>query len=203
MEKQSRILFIGDSITDTFRNDDPEGLGSGYVRLIRDYLTTTYPEKQLEVINKGISGNRVTDLQARWEKDVLELNPDYVSISIGINDVWRQLDNNAIEQVYPDKFEQVYTELCEKTNARLILMEPTVIEENPDSVGNQKLKEYVAIVQKLAEKYDAILVPTHKDFLNYIAAGNPTKLTYDGVHMSSTGNMLMATSWLKACRDLF
>lgn len=201
MDKHSRILLIGDSITDSHRGEDPEGLGFGYVRLIHDYVLTTYPEKELEIINRGISGNRVIDLEARWEEDVLALNPDYVSISIGINDVWRQLDRPNIDQVYPEQFERVLNELCEKTNARLILMEPTIIEENPTSEGNQKLREYVEIVRKLANKYGAVLVPTHEDFQQYLRSGNTQKLTTDGVHMNSAGNMLMARSWLKACKD--
>ncbi|WP_062108896.1 SGNH/GDSL hydrolase family protein [Bacillus niameyensis] len=201
MDKHSRILLIGDSITDSHRGEDPEGLGFGYVRLIHDYVLTTYPEKELEIINRGISGNRVIDLEVRWEEDVLALNPDYVSISIGINDVWRQLDRPNIDQVYPEQFERVLNELCEKTNARLILMEPTIIEENPTSEGNQKLREYVEIVRKLANKYGAVLVPTHEDFQQYLRSGNTQKLTTDGVHMNSAGNMLMARSWLKACKD--
>lgn len=201
MDKHSRILLIGDSITDSHRGEDPEGLGFGYVRLIHDYVLTTYPEKEIEIINRGISGNRVIDLEARWEEDVLALNPDYVSISIGINDVWRQLDRANIDQVYPEQFERVLNELCEKTNARLILMEPTIIEENPTSEGNQKLREYVEIVRKLANKYGAVLVPTHEDFQQYLRSGNTQKLTTDGVHMNSAGNMLMARSWLKACKD--
>lgn len=202
MGKQRHILFIGDSITDSFRLDDEEGLGYGYVRIIRDYLQTTYPD-QYKITNKGISGNRVIDLEARWEEDVLAHEPDYVSISIGINDVWRQLDNNAIEQVYPDRFEEVYRRLCEQTKAKLIFMEPTVIQEDPESIGNQKLKDYVDIVRKLAKEYNGILVPTHESFLNYLNQKPTYPLTTDGVHMNSAGNMLMATTWLKACKELF
>lgn len=201
MGKQRHILFIGDSITDSFRLDDEEGLGYGYVRIIRDYLQTTYPD-QYKITNKGISGNRVIDLEARWEEDVLAHEPDYVSISIGINDVWRQLDNNAIEQVYPDRFEEVYRRLCEQTKAKLIFMEPTVIQEDPESIGNQKLKDYVDIVRKLAKEYNGILVPTHESFLNYLNQKPTYPLTTDGVHMNSAGNMLMATTWLKACKEL-
>ncbi|MBS4178237.1 SGNH/GDSL hydrolase family protein [Lederbergia citrea] len=202
MENKTRVLFIGDSITDCGRNEDSESLGYGYVRMIHDYFVTSFPEKDLEVINKGIGGNRVTDLQARWDEDVLELNPDYVSISIGINDVWRQLDNPDIEQVYPDQFEEILTGLLKKTNAQLILMEPTVIEEDVESEGNKKLIPYIEIVRELAKKYNAILVPTHEDFISYVKTGNPYKLTTDGVHMNSAGNTLMAKSWLKACKKI-
>ncbi|MBS4195551.1 SGNH/GDSL hydrolase family protein [Lederbergia citri] len=202
MKDKARILFIGDSITEWGKNEDPEGLGIGYVRIIHDYLKTAFPSKNLEIINKGIGGNRATDLQDRWEKDVLALTPDYVSVSIGINDVWRQLDNPDMVQVYPDQFEEILTGLLEKTNAQLILMEPTVIEEDVNSEGNQKLIPYVEIVRKLANKFGAILVPTHQDFIDYLKSGTTYKLTTDGVHMNSAGNMLMARSWLQACESL-
>src|SRR5690625_7444026 len=93
---QVRIVFIGDSITESGKSEDPEALGSGYVRLLYDYFITTYPTSDLEVINKGISGNRIDDIKASWHRAVLELNPDIVSISVGINDVWRQLKNQAM-----------------------------------------------------------------------------------------------------------
>ncbi|MFC0272736.1 SGNH/GDSL hydrolase family protein [Metabacillus herbersteinensis] len=196
-----RVLFIGDSITDCGRREDEEKIGSGYVRVIHDYLKTTNPKQSYEVINRGIGGNRVTDLEARWQEDVIELSPDFVSISIGINDVWRQLDNQGDEQVYPDQFEQVYTKLLtqvkEETNAKIILMEPTIIEEDIKAVGNKKLKAYVEIVQTLAKRFDATLVPTHQAFLDYLKANNSYKLTTDGVHMNTAGNMLMAITWLR------
>ena len=82
-------------------------------------------------------------------------------------------------------------------------MEPTVIQEDPESIGNQKLKDYVDIVRKLAKEYNGILVPTHESFLNYLNQKPTYPLTTDGVHMNSAGNMLMATTWLKACKELF
>jgi acyl-CoA thioesterase I len=200
--KNEQILLIGDSITDADRRQDPEKIGYGYVRLLRDYCTVTYPEKNLSFINKGVSGNRVTDLAARWEKDVLELNPDWVSVSIGINDVWRQLDQPQMDQVYPDYFEEIYTRLLEKvmehTNAKIILMEPTIIEENRESQGNRMLAPYVEIVHRLAKKFNAILVPTHEAFINFLKSDCKSSLTTDGVHMTSVGNMLMAQTWIKA-----
>ncbi|MBS4219279.1 SGNH/GDSL hydrolase family protein [Bacillus sp. FJAT-49711] len=202
MKDKGRILFIGDSITESGRYEDAEGIGNGYVRLLHDYLITAFPSKELEIMNKGIGGNRATDLKARWEKDVLALNPDYVSVSIGINDVWRQLDSPDMEQVYPEQFEEILTGLLEKTNGQLILMEPTVIEEDVDSEGNQKLVPYVEIIRNLAKKFNAILVPTHQDFIDYLNTGTAYKLTTDGVHMNSAGNMLMAASWIKACESL-
>lgn len=203
--KQQKILFIGDSITASGKREDPEKIGVSYVRIIHDYLLTTYPEKVYNIVNKGISGNRITDLAARWQKDVIEHNPDYLSISIGINDVWRQLDRPEIEQITVEKFEQVYKELLTKvkehTNAHIIIMEPTVIEEKLQAPGNKLLKEYVKVVNDMSKQFEATLVPTHQAFVKYLEGNKGYNLTTDGVHMNSAGNMLMATTWLKAVEE--
>ncbi|WP_078379988.1 SGNH/GDSL hydrolase family protein [Sutcliffiella halmapala] len=204
MQPQKRLVFIGDSITESGRFKDTERMGSGYVKMIYDYLVLTDPSNFPNVINRGISGNRITDLQSRWDEDVIKLNPDYVSISIGVNDVWRQLDNPELEQVSPERFESIYrellTEVNEKTNAVLFLMEPTIIEENIESPGNIILKEYVDIVQQLAIEYDSILVPTHQSFLDYLRNNPIHALTTDGVHMNDKGNLLMAKTWVDAVK---
>jgi acyl-CoA thioesterase-1 len=201
-KKKDRIVFIGDSITDKGRKKDPLKLGSGYVRIIHDYLTAVYPQLSLKMINEGVSGNRVIDLEKRWTLDVMDHQPQWVSISIGINDVWRQLDAPMGEQVYPDKFEDIYRNLLDQTkqipDCRAILMQPTVIKEYPDATGNRLLKPYVDIVNRLADQYYAILVPTHLAFINFIKLETDQDLTTDGVHMNSLGDMLMATTWLKA-----
>lgn len=199
--KKKRIIFIGDSITEWGKADDTLEIGDNYVRMIRDHYATC--EGHLpEIINKGIGGNRITDLKERWEEDVIRLNPEVLSISIGINDVWRQLDCPNMEQVTPEIFEALYHELIKdtqaKTKAKIILMEPTVIEENRHSKGNTLLKPYVEIVQRMSETYQLPLVKTHEAFLNYIDQSLDLPLTIDGVHTTSTGDTLMAKTWIKA-----
>jgi lysophospholipase L1-like esterase len=201
--KGNKIVFIGDSITDKGRKTDPLKLGGGYVRVLHDYFATARPELSLHVINEGTSGNRVIDLQRRWRLDVLDHKPDWVSVSIGINDVWRQLDSPDAEQVYPDRFEAVYRSLLQLTKeelpgCRFILMQPTAVKENPDSTGNVLLKPYVEIVDRLASEFDAVLVPTHTAFIDFLQRDTGKPLTTDGVHMTTLGDMLMATTWLKA-----
>lgn len=201
---KDKIVFIGDSITDKGRKKDPQKLGTGYVRLLHDYLTAVYPHLSLKIINEGVSGNRVIDLEKRWRLDVLDHRPQWVSVSIGINDVWRQLEQPEIEQVYPDRFEAVYRNLLEQTrelpDCRLILMQPTIFKEYPDTTGNRLLKPYVDIVNRLAEEFQAILVPTHEAFLHFIQCDTRQDLTTDGVHMNTLGDMLMAVTWIKAVK---
>lgn len=197
-----RIVLIGDSITEWGRQGDPEDIGTGYVRLIHDYFVTTFPNQIFQFFNRGVGGDRITDLAARWQTDAIELQPDYISISIGINDVWRQLDHPDMDQVDSEQFEQLYVELLtqvnEKTNAKIIIMEPTIIEEDVHAPGNNMLKKYVEMIHKVAEQFDAVIVPTHTAFINYLQADNGYKLTTDGVHMNPAGNMLMASTWIKS-----
>ncbi|MFE1242774.1 SGNH/GDSL hydrolase family protein [Fictibacillus sp. NPDC058756] len=194
-----KIIFIGDSITASNKNTDPERLGNGYVRMIKEVL----PE-DVKVINKGVNGHRVTDLAFRWERDVIDLEPDLLTVSIGINDVWRQLDSPDLNQVDVSKFEEVYRELLSQLPAttKLVLMEPTIIKENPQSKGNQMLIPYVEAVRKLAVEYDAVLVPTHDVFIDHLTKKPDVSLTSDGVHMRKKGNELMAKAWLKAAESL-
>ncbi|MCP3028559.1 SGNH/GDSL hydrolase family protein [Halobacillus sp. A5] len=196
-----KIVMIGDSITDANRLNDPEGIGEGYVKILRDHYITKHPETEVHFVNKGVSGDRITDLEERWGLDVIEEKPDWVSVSIGINDVWRKLDQPGMEQVDPDHFLTVYQRLLERTveeiGSNLILMQPTIIEENPASRGNQMLKHYVESVNQLAENYQAILVPAHEAFIELLEKNPSPGLTTDGVHMTSTGNMLMAKTWAR------
>ncbi len=196
----NKWLFIGDSITDSGRKQDSEGLGYGYVRMIRDQVTEGL---DVRIVNKGVNGNRITDLRERWMEDVIANDPDVLSISIGINDVWRQLDNPDMTQVFPEQFEEIYEGLLDDTtitNAKLVLMEPTIIEEEVRSEGNLKLLPYVEIVRKLARKYNAVLVPTYEVFLNHVELCEEI-LTTDGVHMTEAGNRLMTTTWLESCKQ--
>jgi len=202
MKKDDVLLFIGDSITEWGRNGSPEDIGTGYVRLIHDYLVTTYPKQKPVVLNRGVGGDQITNLEERWESDVISLQPSYVSISIGINDVWSRIDEDEEVQVHLRRFESIYVDLLnqvkEKTSAKIIIMEPTIIEEDINSKGNQKLLPYVQTIQKLAEKFDAVYVPTHQAFIDYLQSQPDYELTNDGVHMNPAGNMLMAMTWIKA-----
>jgi acyl-CoA thioesterase I len=194
------MIFIRDSITASSKNMDSDRLGSGYVRLIKKEISD-----HIKVINKGVNGQRVTDLAFRWKRDVLDLEPDLVSISIGINDVWRLLDSLGLNQVDVQKFEHVYRELLSQLTSRnpvkAVLMEPTIIDENPDSKGNQMLISFVEVVRKLAKEFGAILVPTHQVFIDHIKSHPNTTLTTDGVHMNELGNQLMAVTWLEVVRE--
>lgn len=201
IKENEKIVFAGDSITEDGRFADPLGLGKSYVRYIHDYFQEHFPEKNIQVVNKGISGNRITDLKERWDEDIIKEDPDWISISIGINDVWRQLDKPEIEQVDPGQFEHIYrkllTKATERTNAKLIILASTIIEEDSNSKGNTLLTAYVQITEKLAAQFNALYIPLHDKFIHHIEQAEHEPLTTDGVHMNDTGRELMAKTWLE------
>ncbi|UKS28035.1 SGNH/GDSL hydrolase family protein [Paenibacillus sp. HWE-109] len=191
----AKLLFIGDSITDCGRMDDAEDIGYGYVRHIRDYLQLFHSDSQVTVVNKGISGNTVLDLQARWQEDVISHHPDWVSISIGINDAWKEIEINRYEETY----RSLIVTAIEKVGAKIILMETTVNKENPDSEENHQLIPYNEVIRRLAVEFDAALITLNSGFQKYLRKENPSILTVDGVHMNSAGNLFIAHHWLQEC----
>jgi lysophospholipase L1-like esterase len=199
------ILFIGDSITDCDRARPVgagAGLGESYVAFIDALLAAFYPERGITVLNTGGSGNRVTDLAARWQTDVLDLTPDWLSIMIGINDVWRQFDTPFdSNQVTIDKYETVYRNLLEQTRKNLkglVLMTPYYIEANLSDPMRKRMDEYSEVVKKLAKEFDAVFVDTQAAFDNYLVHRPTQSLCGDRVHPNKAGHMVIAKSFLTA-----
>ena len=177
-KSQQVLLFIGDSITDCGRTRpvgerSGNGLGQGYVSLIDSILGAAAPERPLRVLNTGIGGDRVTDLAARWQTDVLDLEPDWLSVMIGINDVWRQFDGRPMtEQVSPQQFESDYRALLLKIRPQLdglVLMAPFFLEANRKDPMRAMMDSYGAITAELAAEFEAVFVDTQAAFDNYLA----------------------------------
>jgi len=193
------LLLTGDSITDCGRArplGERNGLGSGYVELVDGLLGAAYPHLRIRVLNTGIGGNRVTDLAARWPTDVLDLQPTWLSVMIGINDVWRQFDRPSdTDQVGPGRFESIYRELLARARPRLkglVLMTPYFLEANRSDPMRARMDEYGRIVQKLAQEFDAIYVDTQAAFDRYLAHRPAQSLCDDRVHPNKTGHLIIA-----------
>lgn len=195
LQEGQKMIFIGDSITDCGRKDDPEHIGGGYVRIVRDYLSIVRPEISLQVVNQGISGETILDLKARWKEDVIELKPDWLTISIGINDEWKNVSCDD----FRDTYRELLTETKSKTGASLIVMETTILSEDSNDGKNERLLPYNQIIREVAAEFEAILVPQYQSFTAYLREQRGKTLTVDQVHMNSTGNLFMAVNWLKAC----
>jgi lysophospholipase L1-like esterase len=196
------VLFQGDSITDAGRvRDNPTDLGKGYALMTAALLGSSYPEKQVTFLNRGISGNRVKDLQSRWEQDCIALEPSWVSIYIGINDCWRRYDRNDPTSV--EQFEEGYRELLirtkEELGANLIMIEPFVLPVPEDrKQWREDLDPKINVVRELAREFGALLVPLDGIFAQASMLAPSSYWAPDGVHPSPAGHALIAKAWLKA-----
>ncbi len=203
-----RIVFAGDSVTDAGRayplGEGDTGLGNGYVHIVKNMLDAWHPQLNIRVTNAGISGNTSRDLLARFDNDVLALNPDWAVICIGINDVWRQFSRpDAPEKQvsldeYRNNLEKMLFSLRNVVN-RTFLMTPYFIEPNAEDPIRKRMSEYITVCESIAEKYDCILVDLQKMFAEYCAVHHATFVAPDRVHPNSTGAMLIAKEFLKAC----
>jgi len=198
------LVFIGDSITDCGRRAESFPYGNGYVRAVIDLITARYPERKIVYFNEGIGGNTVEDLWNRWHDDVLVHNPDWVSVKIGINDLHRHLMDSSV--LSPARFEAIYRQCLEltreKTGARLVLISPFYIstDTNPRTVRGRVLKvmpEYIAVVKKLAEEWNALYVPTHEIFQEQLRFRPADAFCPEPVHPYLSGHLVMAHALLK------
>ena len=207
-EKGQTILFIGDSISDYERaRPVGEGLfnawGRSYVADVGSLLGCMYPELALRIINMGISGNQARDLEARWETDVMAHRPDWVSVLIGINDVWRQFDSPTMPETHvsPEDFEATYTRLIERTLPHvqgMILMTPYYMEPNRQDSMRDRMYEYGAIVRHLAQRYHLTCVDLQEGWDRLFAHMHPCSIAWDRIHPNQTGCMYIAKQFLKA-----
>ena len=208
LQPNSKLVMIGDSITDCERaRPVGEGLfeahGKGYVSLVDGLLGATYPAQRIRVVNMGTSGNTVRDLKARWQTDVLDLQPDWLSVMIGINDVWRQFDSPLqVEQhVGLAEYESTLNELLRATAPTLkglVLMTPYVIEPNRADAMRVTMDAYGQVVRQLAERYQALFVDTQAAFDQVLAHVHPMSLAWDRVHPNRTGHTILARAFLQA-----
>jgi lysophospholipase L1-like esterase len=199
------LLFMGDSITDCGRAHPVgmhSGLGEGYVAFVGSLMAACHPKEQVRVLNMGISGDRVTDLKARWQADVMDLKPNWLSVMIGINDVWRQFDNVLDpDQVAIDRYETVYRELLERTHQKLdglVLMSPYLLEPDPNDPMRQQMDAYRRRVSDLSAEFGAEFVDVQRAFDAYLSHRPASTLSDDRVHPNKTGHMIIAAAFLRA-----
>ena len=207
-DKGDKILFIGDSISDYERaRPVGEGLfnawGRSYVADIGSLLTCMYPEEHLRVVNMGVSGNQARDLEARWQTDVMDQKPDWVSILIGINDVWRQFDSPELKEqhVSPEDYEASLRRMIEATKPvvkGIILMTPYIMEPNRADPMRARMDQYGDIVKKLADEYALICVDLQTAWDGLFQHMHPMSIAWDRIHPNQVGCMFIAKQFLAA-----
>jgi len=205
---RSKLVFIGDSITDCERaRPVGEGLfgatGKGYVSLVDGLLGAIHPAHAIRVVNMGSSGNVVTDLKARWQTDALNLKPDWLVIMIGVNDVWRQFDSYRQTEIHvsPETYAQTLDEIVAQARPRvkgLVLMAPFYIEPNRADAMRRRMDEYGAIVKKTAATHDALFIDTQAAFDAVLQHVHANALAWDRVHPNNTGHAIIARAFLNA-----
>ncbi|TVY04377.1 SGNH/GDSL hydrolase family protein [Cohnella terricola] len=208
LQKGQKLLFIGDSITDCERaRPIGEGLfgalGKGYVSMVDAFLTAVYPELGIRVVNVGTSGNNVVNLRDRWQEDVLDQKPDWLSVMIGTNDVWRQFDTPFIKDwhVYPEEYETTLRALVERTKplvGNIVLMTPFFLESNEQDAMRIRMDEYGAIVKKIAQEYGALFVDTQVAYNVVLKDLYSATLAWDRVHPTPAGHVVLARAFLNA-----
>ena len=205
---KTKVVFLGDSIT-----EQGADLDIGFINLLKSNLI----QSDFELIGKGISGNKISDLLVRYKTDVLGLNPDIVFIYIGINDVWHKYDfgTGSDIDIYERGLREIISDII-KSGSKIVLCTPTVIGENTGDfeLGNKfkdvetmenmnsDLDLFSEVVKRLSNEYSTELLDLRKIFMDYISANNPDNnpsgiLTYDGVHLNEQGNKLIANEMLK------
>jgi lysophospholipase L1-like esterase len=208
IEPDSKLVFIGDSITDMERSRPVgeglfDALGKGYVSLADALLRSAYPQHRVRVVNMGASGNTVRDLKARWKSDVIDLKPDWLAVKIGINDVWRQFDMPRQSEIHVgiDEYSNTLDALlvAARPNLKgLVLLTPYFIEPNRRDPMRALMDNYGTAVKKLALKHKAIEVDTQAAFDAALEHCHPGALAWDRVHPNRTGHMIIARAFLNA-----
>ncbi len=197
-----RIVFLGDSITDCDRNrEDTKSLGNGFVKILANKLLPIYPDTDIELINKGISGNEVCDLLARVQRDVIDLQPDAAVIMIGVNNTLHKFKYG--KELNLKQFESDLTELLTRIKEAgivIIFLEPFLLPA-PDKLRMRKLfNEELKIIDTVAPKICDEFV-AYDEMFNGLAESIPyTEYSADGVHPTHRGSRLIADTAIKAIR---
>lgn len=211
IEKDDIILFQGDSITDSGRNktnmapNNAGALGNGYALMAAAQLLLQNPAKDLKIFDKGISGNKVFELAARWDADALDIKPNILSIHIGVNDFWHTLTNGYKGTI--DTYIADYHTLLDRTktalpNVKFIICEPFAVlgVKAVDEKWYPTFNSFRKAAVDIANEYNAPFVPFQAAFDKAITQAPPIYWTPDGVHPSAAGAALMAQTWLEAVK---
>lgn len=207
-ENGDRVVFAGDSVTDSDRKRPygegrREGLGNGYVRNVDSILSVLYPERLIHITNVGCNGATSTDMLRDWETNVEKLSPDYVFFMIGANDVWRQFDEPGqySERYTPEVYRSNIEAVCERTVNKvkgMFIISPFYMEANNGDLMKKRMVEYASICKETAERYGVTYIDVQGEFDKHLVHRYPAYISWDRVHPSWVGSMIIAKEVLKA-----
>jgi len=206
------VLIQGDSITDAGRKKDNlepnnmEALGKGYASLIAYHLLTAHKDKNLKLYNRGISGHKVPDLDARWDRDCIDLKPDVLSIMIGVNDYWHTVAFGSKYKGTVASYKTGFNALLKRTkdalpDVQLVILEPFVVRDAERTTRADWFPEFAerqAVAKETSDAFGAVWLPLQTMFDDAVAAGTPNKhWSGDAIHVNANGAALMAMRWLR------
>lgn len=196
-----KLLFQGDSITDAGRDrSDPHNLGGGYPKYAAELIEKRHPFDFIEYINLGISGDRAESLRARWQADCVDVQPDVVSILIGINDTWhRAAEKNWMPHEYFEEcYRSILTDIKEKTSAKIIILEQFLLPVPDKEFFHVDLDPKIQITRKLAREFADAFIPLDGLLASNCIDHEPTYWSGDGVHPNENGAKLIAEYYADA-----
>ncbi|WP_327293682.1 MULTISPECIES: SGNH/GDSL hydrolase family protein [unclassified Streptomyces] len=202
LPSRATVLFQGDSITDAGRVSHPTaGLGHGYAGMSAELLRAAHPDSDYTFVNRGVGGDRIADLRARWHEDGVALAPDLLSVMIGVNDTWRRYDRGDLTTIeaYEDDYRHILTRIRESSGAQLLLIEPFLVPVLPEQwAWREDLDPRIQVVRRLAEEFGAALLAAD-GLLNQAArsAGGAAHVAGDGVHPTPFGHRVLARAWVE------
>lgn len=185
LKSNSVVLFQGDSVTDCHRNrDDIASMGDSYVKTMNEYLK----KYNIQVINKGISGNKVDNLLERFDNDFKGVNPDYIFILIGVNDTWHDFPNQKDTATFKKEYELLISKIKEEINVPIIILEPFIIGFNEEiTCMKNDLDEKIQVIKELANKYDLEYISFTNEFNQLLTKDNYLEYTKEGIHLLDKG----------------
>lgn len=200
-----KILFQGDSITDMWRDhSDFHDMGSGYPKYASAMIADAFGDEEFEFINLGISGNRTENLVERLESDFIEIQPDIVSILIGINDVWHFFSHGieTTDEAFESNLRRVLTAVKERTHAKILMIEPFLLYTPDKAHFRPALASKIEIIRALAREFADAYLPMDGLFAAASVGTEPTTFADDGVHPTTAGAQMLGEEYLKAVTPL-
>lgn len=202
IKENGKILCIGDSVTDCGRRlpvgEGNDSLGNGYVQYLHALIDSQHPEEHIRVINMGIGGNTSRDVKSRYGKDALDLNPDYVILMIGINDIWRRMIsvNDRENQISLEEYGNTIQWICRETVNKvegMFLLSPIFMNTNPNDEMRIWVEKYQQELKRIAGEYDNVeYLDVQKNFDRYFQYYHYSAMASDAVHPNHVGHMMIA-----------
>ncbi len=205
--KKIKIIFQGDSITDAGRNrEDIHNMGKGYPYYASEYINNDNPDIEFEFINQGISGNRTSQLFDRLYNDCIKLDPDIVSVLIGVNDVWHRYGEEKIatsDEQFALNYRSILSRIRRETNAKIMMISPYVLDADDKDFIAKDLPSVIKIVRELASEFADVYIPLDEHFEKALKEQPaPRYYSDDGVHPNMNGAQFIAKIYNEAIKPL-